>query len=150
MENFEIRADIKFLIKLNWKHIQIIKALQYVWGDSVSYRAVVYDSNKWFKEWRVQLDDDSRGGKPTTARNQENISLVQNLVQEQDWRVTTKEIANEVGIAHGLAFSILTENLGLSKLSVGTMGSQIVTGTKIDQKSWTFFNNFGEDESKWG
>nr|CDS35146.1 hypothetical protein HmN_000998500 [Hymenolepis microstoma] len=34
------------------------------------------------------------GGRSTTARNQENVPLVQNLL-EQDGRVTIEEIANE-------------------------------------------------------
>ena len=41
---------------------------------------------------------------------------MQNLVEE-DRRVTTDEITNAVGISHGSAFSILTEDLHLSKLS---------------------------------
>ena len=41
---------------------------------------------------------------------------MQNLV-EKDRRVTIDEIANAVGISHGSAFSILTEDLCLSKLS---------------------------------
>lgn len=116
MTNFEIRANIKFLTKLNWKPVQIIKALQEVYGNSTPCRAVVYDWIKRFKEGREELEDDPRGGRPSTAKNQENISLVQNLV-EQDRRVTIEEIANEVGIAYGSAYSILTETLGLSKLS---------------------------------
>nr|CUU99329.1 hypothetical transcript [Hymenolepis microstoma] len=55
-------------------------------------------------------------------------SLVQNLVREQDGRVTIEEIANEVVIAHGLIFSILTENIGLSKLS-GLVGGLIAHAT---------------------
>ena len=116
MANFEIRANIKFLTKLNWKPVKIIEALQQVYGDSAPCRAVVYDWIKRFKEGRDQLDDDPRGGRPTTAKNQENIRLVQNLVEE-DRRVTIDEIANAVGIAHGSVFSVLTEDLGLSKLS---------------------------------
>ena len=41
---------------------------------------------------------------------------MQNLVEE-DRRVTIDEIANAVGISHGSAFSIFTEDLHLSMLS---------------------------------
>nr|CUU98541.1 hypothetical transcript [Hymenolepis microstoma] len=44
-----------------------------------------------------------------------------NLV-EQDGRVTIEELVSEVGIAHGSAFTILIQNLGLSKISMGTLG----------------------------
>nr|CDS27771.1 transposase [Hymenolepis microstoma] len=43
-----------------------------------------------------------------------------NLVEDNE-RVTIEEIVSEVGIAHGSAFTILTENLCLNKISVGTM-----------------------------
>ena len=33
MANFEIRANIKFLTKLNWKPVKFIKALQQVYGE---------------------------------------------------------------------------------------------------------------------
>nr|CDS26865.1 hypothetical protein HmN_000704000 [Hymenolepis microstoma] len=75
-------------------------------------------------------------------------SLVQNLVREQDGRVIIEEIANKVEIAHGLAFSILAENIGLSKLSVGTVGSKSIAGTATHPKSLTFFTNFGKDGIK--
>ena len=55
-------------------------------------------------------------GKSSTLKNQEIITLVQNLVEE-DGRITINEIANAVGISHRSAFSILTEDLHLSKFS---------------------------------
>ena len=43
MENFEKRANIKFLSRLNWKPVKIIEALQQVYGESAPCGAVVYD-----------------------------------------------------------------------------------------------------------
>ena len=54
-------------------------------------------------------------GDPLPQRNQENIKLVQILIK--DHRVTTDGVANEVGITYGSAFAILSEDLGLIKLS---------------------------------
>lgn len=116
MANFEIRANIKFLTKLNWKTVNIIEALQQVYGDSAPCRAVVYDWVKRFKEGREQLEDDAREGRPTTSKTQENIRIVENLIKE-DRRINIDEIAYALEISHGSAFSILTEDLGLSKLS---------------------------------
>ena len=50
MANFKIRANIKFLTKLNWKPNKIIEASQQVYGESVPCTAVVYDWIKRFKE----------------------------------------------------------------------------------------------------
>ena len=116
MANFEIRANVKFLTRLNWKPVKIIETLQQVYGDSAPCRAVVYDWVKRFKEGREQLEDDSREGRPSTPKNQENIRLVQNLV-EKDKRVTIDEISNAISISHKFTFSILTKNLCMIKLS---------------------------------
>ena len=82
MANFEIRAKIKFLTRLNWKPVKIIEALQQIYGESAPCRAVVYDWIKRFKEEREQLEDDSREGRPSNSKNQENIKLVQNLLMK--------------------------------------------------------------------
>ena len=52
MANFEIRANIKFLTRLNWKPVKIIETLQQVYGESAPCRAVVFDWIKCFKEGR--------------------------------------------------------------------------------------------------
>nr|CDS27926.1 flj37770 protein [Hymenolepis microstoma] len=106
-----------------------------VHGDSVSCRPVIHVWIKRFKEGRVQLDDSPQGGRPTTARNQEDISLVQSLAEQDE------EIANEVGIANRPAFSIPTENLGPSKPSVVTVGTQNVAGITTDTKNRNFLTN---------
>ena len=69
MANFEIRVNIKFLTRLNWKPVKIIEALQQIYGESAPCRAVVYDLIKSFKEGRDQLEDDSRVGRPSTSKN---------------------------------------------------------------------------------
>ena len=114
--NFEVRANIKFLTKLDWKAGKIIEALQQVYGDSSPSKSVVYEWINRFKDGREDLKDNPREGRPSTAKNERTVALVQNLVEE-DRRITVDAIAYEVGISHGSAYSILNENLGLSKLS---------------------------------
>lgn len=48
---------------------------------------------------------------------QENIKLVQNLIKE-DRQITNDVVANQVKISNGSSFAILTEELGLSKLTI--------------------------------
>ena len=69
MMNFEIRANIKFLTRLNWKPVKIIEVLQQIYGKSTLCRAVIYDWIKRFKKGREQLEGDSREGKPSTSKN---------------------------------------------------------------------------------
>ncbi len=116
MSQFEVRANIKFLTKLQWKPTEIIETLQNVYGDSSPSRAVVYRWIRRFKDGRDELEDDPREGRPSTSKNAQNVELVRNLVEE-DRRITVIEIANELGISAGSTFSILTDDLGFSKLS---------------------------------
>ena len=133
MANFKIRANIKFLTRLNWKPVTIIEPSQQVYGESAPCKAFVYDWIKRFKEGREQLKDDSKEGRPSASKNQENIRLVQNLIEE-DKRVTIDEIANAVRISHGSAFSIFTEDLRLSKL-LARWVSKVLQENKLNQRT---------------
>uniref|UniRef100_A0A3P8VRL0 Mos1 transposase HTH domain-containing protein n=1 Tax=Cynoglossus semilaevis TaxID=244447 RepID=A0A3P8VRL0_CYNSE len=116
MNNFEIRANVKFLTKLEWKPGKIVEALQQVYGDSSPSRAVVHAWVKRFKEGKEELQDEPKDEKASAAKNEQMVELVRGLVEE-DQQITVDAITNEVGIPYGLAFSILTEDLGLHRLS---------------------------------
>ena len=97
MRQFEVRANIKFLTKLQWKPTEVIKALQNVCEDSSPSRAVAYRWIRKFKDGRDDLEDDIKEGRPSTSRYAQNTDLVRNIV-EKDRRITVIEIANEIGI----------------------------------------------------
>nr|CDS28527.1 hypothetical protein HmN_000825700 [Hymenolepis microstoma]CDS28528.1 hypothetical protein HmN_000825800 [Hymenolepis microstoma] len=77
---------------------------------------------KGFEEGRVHLDDDSRGEWREThhsKKSRKHLSCAEPSAAGTRWRRwIIGEIANEAGIAHGLAFPFLTVNQSLSKLSV--------------------------------
>ncbi|XP_029657324.1 protein GVQW3-like [Octopus sinensis] len=118
MENryFEIRSNIKFLVKLKWKGTQIIEALEKVYGTRAPKKTTVYKWIQRFKEGRDDFEDFEHSGRPGTSKNDENIEAARNLIEE-DWRITVNQIAMSLEISYGLANSILHDNLGLSKLS---------------------------------
>ena len=109
-KHFDIRINIKFLVKLGWKEIEIIQALTTVYGDHVPKKTCVY---KWMERFRDGREDDEGRGRPTTSKN---VDSVRSLVEE-DGRLSVCEIAQTVNISVGSAHSILQEDLGLSKLS---------------------------------
>ncbi|XP_029643922.1 protein GVQW3-like [Octopus sinensis] len=117
MENryFEIRSNIKFLVKLEWKGTQIIEAVEKVYGTHAPKKTTVYKWILQFKEGRDDFEDDPHSGRPT-SKNYENIEAARNLIEE-DQRITVNQIAMSLDISYGLANSILHDNLGLSKLS---------------------------------
>ena len=115
-KDFEVRTNIKFLVKLGWKGTEIIQALQTVYKDDAPKKTCV---NKWierFRDDREAVEDDEGRGRLTTSKNNEKIDFVRNLVKE-DGRLTVYQIAETVGISVGSAHSILHDNLCLSKLS---------------------------------
>ena len=95
---------------------RVIEALTNVYRDSAPKKTAVYKWIQRFKENRADCQDDSRSGRPSTSRSEENVAAVQSLLEE-DRRITIDYISSTIGISRGSVNSILTENLGLSKLS---------------------------------
>ncbi|KFD53370.1 hypothetical protein M513_05851 [Trichuris suis] len=56
--HFEVRANIKFLTKLEWQPSRIIEALQQVCGGSAPSKSVIYEWIKHFKKGREDIKDD--------------------------------------------------------------------------------------------
>ena len=82
--------------------------------ETLSHRTRIFRWIKRFKEDQDDLKDDIKG-RPSTSISEENVKAVQDLV-EKDRRITIDEIATTLEITYGLAFSILTDQLGQSKL----------------------------------
>ena len=49
-KDFEVRTNIKFLVKLAWKGTEIIQALQTIYKDDAAKKTCVY---KWIGRFRV-------------------------------------------------------------------------------------------------
>lgn len=79
-------------------------------------RTQVFDWFVRFKSGRVSVESDSRSGRPSTSRTDEIASTVGALVRT-DRRLTVRELAEEIGISIGSCHSILTETLGMRRVS---------------------------------
>ena len=135
--------------------------MQQVYGDFSPSKSVVYDWIKRFKDGREDLKDNPRNGRSSPATNERTVALVQNLVDE-DRRITIDMIANETGISHGSAFSILNENLGLSELSARWVPKALCEDqlhqraelslavlTKIESNESEFFDRIVTGDETW-
>ncbi|XP_066944563.1 protein GVQW3-like [Macrobrachium rosenbergii] len=112
----EARTNIKFLVKLGWKNCQIIDALHQVYGDNAPKKSTTYKWITRFRSGRDDVEDDPRSGRPSTSVCEEHMDAVRNLIEE-DRQITTELVADTLNISVGSAYTILVENLGLSKLS---------------------------------
>lgn len=74
---------------------------------------------KWcnhFKDGRTSVDSEPRPGRPSVNRNDSVIDQVLTF-DMHDHRITLRELTNEVGLCIGSVHYILTEDLGLKKVS---------------------------------
>lgn len=120
----EMRVNVKFLGKLGWKPAAIIEALQAVYENNALPDSTIYRWIQEFKEGRESAKDLQRSGRPRTSITEDHVAAVQTAV-EKNRRVTIDAIAEEVGISHGSVHAILTDNLGLSKLSARWVPRQL-------------------------
>lgn len=116
MEKVEIRAVIKFFVISGKLATEIHKIICDVLGESAPSFTTV---SKWtgeFKRGRKSIVDDPRSGRPSTSVNLEMVDKVHDMVLT-DRRVKVREIAEALKISSGSVYTMLTDVLGMSKLS---------------------------------
>ncbi|XP_067123871.1 protein GVQW3-like [Centruroides vittatus] len=116
MKKMETRAVIKYLTKKGLTPSQIKADMDEVLGESTPSYTIVKEWTALFKSGRESVEDDPRSGRPSTAVTEENIDKVHDFVLA-DRRLKTREIAETTGISVDRVHHILTENLGMTKVS---------------------------------
>ena len=110
-----MRAVMKYLCKKGMAHKEIHEDFMKTLGNESPYSTV----KKWaaeFKRGRESIEDDAGSGRPKDTTTDENVKIVHNLVM-CDRRRDLRSIASEVGISFGAVQTILTDILGMSKVS---------------------------------
>ena len=72
-KDFEVRTNIKFLVKLGWKGTEIIQPLQTVYKDAAPKKTCVYKWIERFRDGREAVEDDKGRGRPTTSKNNKKM-----------------------------------------------------------------------------
>lgn len=117
MDNItEQRACIKFCFKIGKNATETFELIKLAFGDVSLSRCVIFDWFKRFKEGRISIEDDHRPGRPSASKTNDTITLVRNKIR-YDRRLTVREVANEVGISIGTCHSILSDELGMKRVS---------------------------------
>jgi hypothetical protein len=116
MEGLGHRYCIKFCHKLGDGQVETIRKIHRGFG----YDAMGITQNKeWysrFKNGRTSVESEPRSGRPSTCLNYQVIAKV-NAVVMRDRRLTTREIAEQVGLNTFSAHSIVTEDLAMKRES---------------------------------
>ncbi|XP_026816229.1 protein GVQW3-like [Rhopalosiphum maidis] len=113
--NFEQRCAIRFCFKLGHSATETFQKLQQAYGDSVLLRAQVFRWFKAFSEGREAIEDEPRSGRPSTAKTDENVIKVRDLVRS-DRRLTVRMIGEQLGLTHTTVHQILTNDLEMRKI----------------------------------
>lgn len=111
----EQRAAIKFCFKSGKTASETFEMMQKAYGSECLSRSKVFEWFSRFKNGRDSLEDDSRAGRPVTARNDENVNRVRALLDDNR-RTSIKNIAGQLGIATGTVHSILHDDLNMRKV----------------------------------
>ena len=130
--NFEQRANLKFLVKLEKTPTEALAMLQQVYGEDAMGRTQLFEWHKKFKEGREDLADDPRSGRPSTSRHEDNIQHVKQLVRS-DRRLTVRMIAEELAINKSTVWSIISEDLGMRKVCA-KMVPKLLSNDQKDQR----------------
>ena len=91
----EQQINLKFLVKLRKILIEYFQLLKEVYGEDVMSRTEIFKWHKRFEKSREEVENDSKTGRPSTTRRDENITRVKQLVQSYR-RLTVRMISDEL------------------------------------------------------
>ncbi|XP_067122537.1 histone-lysine N-methyltransferase SETMAR-like [Centruroides vittatus] len=153
MEKTETRAVIKYLTKKGLTPSQIKADMDEVLGESAPSYTTVKKWTALFKSGRESVEDDPRSGRPSTAVTEENIDKVHDFVLA-DRRLKTREIAETTGISVDRVHHILTENLGMTKVSARLLphlltAEQNCVRTLMSKECLDFYQKNPQDFLHW-
>jgi len=115
-EKLEQRYCIKFCVKLGDSQVETIRKIQQAFGNEAMGTTQIKEWYNRFKDGRTSVESEARSGRPSTSRNEIVIDQVRTLLM-QDRRITIRELADEAGVSIGSVHSIVTEDLGLRRIS---------------------------------
>ncbi|VEN48760.1 unnamed protein product [Callosobruchus maculatus] len=90
--------------------------LTVAYGEATLEQSNVYRWYEMFSEGREDVNDEERAGRPSTSTTDENIDKVKKIVLT-NLRITVREVAEDLNISIGPCHSILTNDLGMSRVA---------------------------------
>ena len=111
----EQRVAMKFCCKADCSATKTVELIQKAYGDAAFSRTTIFEWHKRFRGGRESVKYDERCGQPTTSRTDDNIAAVDKMFKE-DRKVTSRLIADTLGIPKTVVIWILREDLKKRKL----------------------------------
>ncbi|XP_040206118.1 protein GVQW3-like [Rana temporaria] len=126
--NLEQRINIKFCVKIGKSASETLALLQQAYGDHSIKKSNVFEWHKQFKEGQ-EGDHDDPSGQPKTQRTDTNVDRVRILVRS-DRRLSVRMMAEELNMNRETVQQILTEDLGMRKISAKMVPRILTEGHK--------------------
>lgn len=133
-EKSEQRVCIKFCQKLGDTCAATYEKIQRAFGDEAMSRARVYEWYKRFRDGRTSVDSEERSGRPSTSTNEVMVNTVRAVIRD-DRRLTVREVAEDLNLSYGSVQTILTENLGMRRVSAKFVPRLLTDEQKHDRLS---------------
>ncbi|CAF0996539.1 unnamed protein product [Rotaria sordida] len=115
MDKEYFRFYIKVRTALYIEPIVIHNELRTVFGNEVPSLRTVQRWSKWFREGRVEVEDEERPGRPITETTSKNIRQVCDLINDDPY-VTVGELEAQSGIRYETVQQIISDHLQLKKI----------------------------------
>lgn len=113
--NLELRSVIKFCVGLKKSPSETLRMIEESDTLEKCGKTFVYKWHERFRSGRTSVEDDERRGRPSVVMTSSRDKVRQLL--DKDRRLTVRVIAAEIGISRTAVHKILTEELGMSKVS---------------------------------
>ena len=111
VDDFEVRAVIRFLTLKGLSSASILIELKGVYGEDVCSISTVKKWKKRFEEGRSDLDDDHRSGRPPKS---DMIKKVSDLLEDLPFK-SCRAICHSLDIPKTTYLRILHDSFGLRK-----------------------------------
>ena len=82
---FEQRVNLKFCVKLGKTATETLQLLRDAYGDEALSRARVSGWHRRFILGRVSMEDDTRSGRPSSSRNEDNVVRIRDMLNEDQF-----------------------------------------------------------------
>ena len=157
-QKFEQSCATTFYVKLGESSSLTYENLQRAYGEHSLSRAQVFRWHKSFLESREQVEDETRAGRLSTSKTEDNVKRVRSRVRS-DRRLTLRMISSELNLNRFTVHQILIGDLDMRNVCAKMVPKNLTTEQKANRRDVCldlldrlergpeFFSDVTDDES---
>ena len=106
---------IKFCFKVGKSEKETLQMVNAAYGDQALSRSKVFRWYGRFRDGRENIEDDSRSGRPTQCRNDNNVEMIFQLLLQKH-HLSLRMLADEVNIGKDTVRKVVVKDLRKRKI----------------------------------